>query len=230
MDRRSYLNAGAAVAAAGATAGCLGGLFDNGPENVVLSEPDDQLADSSSLAYPAYGESFPTFTLSNPFAEASFSVADFGKPFLCTAFYAFCPAECILLLNSFAKVQARLLEADRADEIGLLAITFDPERDTPEALRTNADRRGINYQHPMWYYLRPRSADAAKQVVEEKLGLAYEKIGDVNGDAYEFTHISVTFLVNPDGVVERAYRGEQPAVDRLIDDSLTVQNAYTQDT
>jgi protein SCO1/2 len=230
MDRRSYLRAGAAAAATGATAGCLGGLFDRGPQNVVLPPPEDQLAESSSLAYPAYGESFPPFTLPNPFAEEPFSVADFEQPFLCTAFYAFCPAECILLLNSFAKVQARLLERNRADEIGLVAITFDPERDTPEALRTNADRRGINYTHPMWYYLRPESAAAAKRVVEEQLGLAYEKIGDVNGDAYEFNHISITFLVNPDGVVERAYRGQQPDVARLVDDSLTVQDAYGSDT
>jgi len=133
-------------------------------------------------------------------------------------------------LNSFAKVQARLLDRELAEEIGLVAITFDPERDTPEALRTNADRRGIDYEHPMWFYLRPESAGEAKQVVEEQLGLAYEKIGDVNGDAYEFNHISVTFLVNPDGVVERAYRGEQPDVDRLVDDSITVRDAYESDT
>ena len=229
MNRRSYLRAGAALTVGASTAGCLSGILDSGPQNVVLSEPDDQLADSSSLAYPAYGESFPTVTLPNPFVEEPFAVADFEQPFLCTAFYAFCPAECILLLNSFAKVQARLLEQDRADGIGLVAITFDPERDTPEALRTNADRRGINYEHPMWYYLRPESADDAKQVVEEKLGLAYEKIGDVNGDAYEFNHISVTFLVNPDGMVERAYRGQQPDVERLVDDSLTVADAYSED-
>ena len=230
MDRRSYLRAGAAMAAGASTAGCLGGLFESGPENVVLSPPDDQVAESSSLAYPAYGESFPEFTLTTPFAEEAFSVADFEQPFLCTAFYAFCPAECILLLNSFAKVQARLLDRELAEEIGLVAISFDPERDTPEALRTNADRRGIDYEHPMWFYLRPESAGEAKQVVEEQLGLAYEKIGDVNGDAYEFNHISVTFLVNPDGVVERAYRGEQPDVDRLVDDSITVRDAYESDT
>jgi len=27
-------------------------------------------------------------------------------------------------------------------------------------------------------------------------------------------------------MVERAYRGEQPDVDRLVDDSITVQEAY----
>ena len=230
MDRRSYLRAGAAMAAGASTAGCLGGLFESGPSNVVLSPPDDQLAESSSLAYPAYGESFPEFTLSNPFEEEPFSAADFEQPFLCTAFYAFCEAECILLLNSFAKVQARLLDEELANEIGLVAISFDPERDTPAALRTNADRRGIDYEHPMWYYLRPESAAEAKEVVEEQLGLAYEKTGDVNGDAYEFQHISVTFLVNPDGMVERAYRGEQPDVDQLVDDSITVREAYGSDS
>jgi len=82
----------------------------------------------------------------------------------------------------------------------------------------------------MWYYLRPESAAEAKEVVEEQLGLAYEKTGDVNGDAYEFQHISVTFLVNPDGMVERAYRGEQPDVDQLVDDSITVREAYGSDS
>jgi len=123
-----------------------------------------------------------------------------------------------------------LLDEERADEIELVAITFDPERDTPERLRTNAERRGINYQYPMWYYLRPESAAEAKRVVEEQLGKAYEKVGDVNGDAYEFQHVTVSFLVNPDGMVERAYRGEQPDVDRLVDDSITVRDAYESDS
>jgi len=38
--------------------------------------------------------------------------------------------------------------------------------------------------------------------------------------------VTVTFLVNPDGVVERAYRGDEPEVERVVDDFETVVSAY----
>lgn len=224
MQRRSYLRATAAVGTVGATAGCLDGLLDSGPETVVLGEPETQMAESSQLAYPAYGEPFPEFTLPRPFDDEPFSSADVEVPALYTAFYAFCPAECLLLMGSFANIQATLAERDRLDDALLVAITFDPERDTPAELDAHAEETGIKHEHDSWQYLRPESETRAKEVVEEKLGIGFEKTG--GGDAYEFTHLVITFLVNPDGVVERAYRGEQLDVEGVVADLETVIDAY----
>jgi len=199
-------------------------MFDETAENVVLAEPDDQGADSSALAYPAYGESFPAFTLPEAFSDEPFESAEIERPALYTAFYAFCPAECMLLLGSMAAIQAALAERGRQDDVDLVAITFDPTRDTPEKLETNAEQRGIDHTHKRWHYLRPEDDAQAERIVGERLGIGFEQDG--GGDAYEFIHLTITFLVNPDGVVERAYRGERLDVDRVVSDLETVVDAY----
>ena len=227
MQRRSVLRRAAALGATGAvgsTAGCLTGIFESGPTNVVLGEPEDQLADSEDLGYPAYGQPFPEFTLPEAFSDDSFSSADRERPAVYTAFYAFCTAECILLMGGMANVQATLAERDRLDAVDLVGITFDPTRDTPEKLEADAEQAGIRHDHERWHYLRPESDERAKTVVDDKLGVGFEKTGV--GEAYEFKHITITFLVNPDGVVERAYRGESLDVERVVTDIETVVDAY----
>jgi len=227
MQRRSVLRRAAAAGAAGvvgSTAGCLGGLFDDEPTNVVLDEPEDQLADSEDLGYPAYGQAFPEFTLPEVFADESFSSAGVDRPALYTAFYAFCPAECLLLMGGMANVQSTLADRELLDSVDLVGITFDPTRDTPEELATHAEEMGIRHEHEQWHYLRPESDERAEAVVDDQLGIGFEKTG--GGETYEFTHITITFLVNPDGVVERAYRGETLDVEQVVSDLETVVDAY----
>src|SRR6056297_1730330 len=226
MQRRSVLRRAAAVGAAGAvgsTAGCLTGAFESEPTNVVLGEPEDQLADSEDLSYPAYGQSFPAFTLPEAFSDEPFSSADRDRPAVYTAFYAFCTAECLLLMGGMANVQATLAERDRLEAVDFVGITFDPTRDTPAKLEADAEQAGIRHDHERWHYLRPESDERAEEVVDDLLGIGFEKTG--GGETYEFTHITITFLVNPDGVVERAYRGESLDVERVVNDLETVVDA-----
>ncbi len=225
MHRRTYLTT-VTTGMVGATAGCLGGLFDSGPENVVLGEPSDQVAESSALAYPAYGELFPRFSLPTAFDESTFESAAVDVPALYTAFYAFCPAECILLMNSMGNVQGELDSRGLLDAVQLVGITFDPERDTPAELESHAADSGIDHTHDSWQYLRPKDDDQAKTVVDEQLGIGFEQVRAEGEEAYDYNHVTVTFLVNPDGVVERAYRGEPLEVERVVDDFETVVAAY----
>ena len=221
MHRRTYLTT-VAAGTAGATAGCLGGVFDSGPESVVLGEPSDQGAESSALAYPAYGEPFPDVSLPMAFDDTVFESTDVDVPALYTAFYAFCPAECILLMNSMGNVQAELDARGLLDSVQLVGITFDPKRDTPDELEANAADSGINHTHDSWLYLRPEDDEQAKRVVDEQLGIGFEQVRAEGEEAYDYNHVTVTFLVNTDGVVERAYRGEPLDVDRVADDFETV--------
>ncbi|MFP8955439.1 SCO family protein [Natrialbaceae archaeon A-CW3] len=224
MNRRALLRSGALAAAVG-TAGCLGSLLeDEGAEHAVLDPQDDQIADSADLAYPAYGEAFPDFSLPDPFTEELVETAEIDSCLLVTAFYTFCPAECIPLMNTFAGVQGELLEAGREADATILAISFDPERDTVPALEEHADMMGIEYTADNWHYLRPEDDDRATEVVDEKLGIAFEQADGYAG--YDYTHAVLSFLVNPDGYVERAYRGENLPVDGILDDLETVVAAF----
>ena len=225
MHRRSILAVGASVGT-GIVAGCLTERIagDETADEAVLEPPEEEHAHGDDYAYPTYGDPFPTIELQDPLAETTVDTGTIDDECLvCTAFYATCPAECIPLMNAIATVQEQSIERGIDDAVRFLAITFDPERDTPEELRNHAAMVEADLERGNWHYLRPADATEAESVVNDDLGILYEREGD--GPMAEFAHITVTFLANPDGYVERSYRGENPDVDRISDDLEAVVDA-----
>ncbi|GAB6878381.1 SCO family protein [Halorubrum gandharaense] len=226
MKRRALL--GGAAAATVGTAGCLTRFFDGEADGVVLDPQEDQIADSESLAYPAYGQSMPTFSLPDPIEETMVDTADLNRTAVYTAFFASCPAECGILMDRLSGIQGVVIEAGLAGDTAFLPITFDPERDDAEVLRENAETYNVALDAGNWHYLRPESPEQAKQIVENDLGLGFERETESDRlEGYDFAHVVVTLLVNPDGIVERAYRGENLDHNRVIDDIETVVEAFS---
>lgn len=222
MKRRSYLVA-LGTAATAATAGCLTGGSSSGPDNVVLPQPEDQVTDSESLGYPAYGQAFPEFELPDATGGTVVDTGELDSVAVVTAFFASCPAECGILLNHLAGVQTEVVDLGLTGDVSFLAITFDPARDDAEALRENAESVGVDLSAGNWHNLRPGDADEVETIVSDQLGVGFERDEDSSRlPGYDFTHIVVTWLVNPDGVVERAYRGELLDEERVLDDIRTV--------
>jgi len=50
-------------------------------------------------------------------------------------------------------------------------VTFDPDRDTADALRAYSTERGIDPAAGHWHYLRPEDNETAKTVLNETFGL-----------------------------------------------------------
>ncbi|ELZ54034.1 MULTISPECIES: SCO family protein [Halorubrum] len=236
MKRRTLL-AGVGTAAAGSVAGCTSRLFGDGPDGVALDPQEDQIADSEDLAYPAYGQPLPSFELPAPLADGAsdgdalaggtFDSDELDRTALVTGVFTFCPAECSILLRQWVTVQRRVADAGLTDDVYFLPITFDPERDDAAALRDNAESIGADLDAGNWIYLRPETPERASAVVEDKLGIGFERTTDSDRlPGYDFTHIVVTTLVNPDGVVERAYRGERLDPDRVAADVERVVAAF----
>lgn len=228
MDRRTYLSAAAATGTAFVT-GCLG----RGAGNTSLGEPEDQEADSEDLPYPAYGEEFPESTLPDPLRKQEVSTSEFEdeRTLLMTFIYTRCPdGICPALTQVLRHAQADATESDYSSDLALLATTFDPERDTAEVLREYGEQQGVDYEADNWHFLRPESEERAREVVTNTYAVEYERIdpdeleGDHSGHdmgEYAFDHYPITYLVNRDGYVERAYAGV-PEVSRVIDDLSTV--------
>ncbi|WP_424015090.1 SCO family protein [Halorubrum xinjiangense] len=226
MKRRTLL-AGVGTAAAGSVAGCTSRLFGGSPDGVALDPQEDQIADSEDLAYPAYGQPLPSFELPAPLADETFDSDELDRTALVTGVFTFCPAECSILLRQWVTVQRRVADAGLTDDVYFLPITFDPERDDAAALRDNAESIGADLDAGNWVYLRPETPERAKAVVEDKLGIGFERTTDSDRlPGYDFTHLVVTLLVNPDGVVERAYRGERLDPERVASDIERVVAAF----
>ncbi|SEH41378.1 protein SCO1/2 [Halopenitus malekzadehii] len=217
--RRRALLCGIGGGTAIAMAGCLSAVRDETPANVVLDPQSDQRADSADLAYPAYGEPLPAVELPDPLTDTRIDTGDLDRTAVVTAFFATCPAECGVLLRRLADVQTMVDDRGLTPSVVFLPITFDPERDDADALRDHARMVDADLDAGNWHYLRPESPAAAERVVEDRLGIGFER--DTTSDrvsGYDFTHAVVTLLVNPDGIVERAYRGEAIDRDRVADD------------
>lgn len=223
MDRRTYL-ATLATGTTAATAGCLSGLFaSSSSKTVVLGEPADKLTDSEDLSYPAYGQEFPVFKLPDATSDAVVDTGALDTVAVVTTFFASCPSECGILLNNLAGVQDQVIQRGLVDDVTFLPITFDPARDDSAALRAHADKVGADLSAGNWYFLRPADADEVESVVTDQLGVGLDRVEESERlQGYDFSHIVITWLVNPEGVVERAYRGEFLDTGRVLDDIQTV--------
>lgn len=231
LNRRDYvrsLAAGAGVGAAVGTAGCMGVLGDSGAEGTVLGPPERDL---SETAHPSYGDEMPAFTAPDPLSGEAVSVTDFEgeRAVLWTSFYTNCPdGVCPALILRLRRAQEYAAEQGFGDEAAFLALTFDPERDTAEALREYADQRGVDSDAGNWHFLRPESYERGQELMTEHFGLVIEKTDADQYESleYQFPHYGLILLANERGIVERAYpRGPQTDVERLVDDFERVVTA-----
>ncbi|MFC4541352.1 SCO family protein [Halosolutus amylolyticus] len=227
MNRRHYLRS-AAVSSVGAVAGCLGSLpgFDDG--NTVLDAPERDLSEAT---HPSYGDDLPAVSVPDPLRDEEISTAQFegDRTVLLTFFYTNCPdGVCPALLLRLRRAQEVAAEQGFGDGVAFLAMTFDPERDTPDVLRTYADQQGVDLEAGNWHFLRPETYEAAKDIVGDEFGLPLEKrpAEDYENLEYMFPHYAYIFLVNDRGLVERVYPdGATIDVARVVDDFETVATA-----
>jgi protein SCO1/2 len=75
-----------------------------------------------------------------------------GRVVMLSFIYTNCTTACPLLTRQIALVQSRVIKARRADSVEFLSVTVDPERDTPSALRSYAERFGADPRD--WRFLR----------------------------------------------------------------------------
>jgi len=230
MDRRTYLRSvvgATGVAASAATAGCLGALGSSGAEGTVLGPPEQDLSEAS---HPSYGDEMPNFTVPDPIAGEDVTVADYEgeRAVLWTSFYTNCPdGVCPALILRLRRAQAAAAEGGYGDDLALLALTFDPERDTADVLREYAGQQGVDLDAGNWHFLRPESYEAGQSLLEEKFGLVIEKTdSQYENLEYQFPHYGLILLANKQGIVERAYpRGPQTDIESLVEDVERVVTA-----
>jgi len=127
-----------------------------------------------------------------------------GKPVLISMFYATCPHACPMLVSDVRKIDSQLDPALRK-EVQVVLVTFDPDRDTPEALAKVREAHKVDKDR--WTFLRTDP------------GFVRE-LAAVLGIRYRFTpdgaigHSSVITLLDRDGaIVSRVEGVRQPADD-----------------
>ena len=175
-------------AAAAAVAGAALG-FASSAQPVATGELPFP-AEALRTAYAA-----PELALTNQLGE-SVDLAMFrGDVVVLTAVYASCPHTCPAILSQVKAAVAELGPAQRED-LRVVAVTLDPERDSPEQLRALAARHGIDA--PLYQLVTGAAPDVAR--VLDRMQIARER----DADSGVIGHANLFLLIDRDGRL--AYR------------------------
>jgi len=150
----------------------------------------------------------PAFTLTTS-DGGRLALADLrGKVVAVTFIYATCTDTCPLLTTKLARLRERL-GPDGGPKVAFVAITVDPERDTPEVLKNYAQAHGA--RGPGWAFLTGPPAEI--QDVARRYGVFARKTprGDVD-------HTFLTSLVDRDGALRVQYMGVRFDPDEMLRD------------
>lgn len=121
----------ALAVAAALLASCGGGGEADSPVADVSTQPDDDGWAGHALGEP---QAVPNFVLTDHEGERVRFSELRGKVVLITFLYTQCPDICPLIADNL-NAAVRQLDPAARDEVRVLAISVDPERDTPATVR-----------------------------------------------------------------------------------------------
>lgn len=154
--------------------------------------------------------SAPAFQFTNQ-ANKTISDADLrGKVSLVSFIYTHCPDVCPLITTQMKSLQVAIKSQGMSDDVTLVSISVDPERDTPAVLADYAAKYGADTA--AWHFLTGEPSQVRKVVVDGFYA-GFEQTGQAGHDhsshdhgaaTYEVTHSTRVALIDKDGRI-RAY-------------------------
>lgn len=129
-----------------------------------------------------------------------------GKVWVVTFFYGSCKAVCPTLLYNLSQVEKRLPVAWK-DQVGLLAVSFDPEVDQPAKLKAVATDMGLN--QPQAHLV--TGTPMALKTVFEAFHFSYKP-----DPAGGYQHANLLAVMDRQGNVRKHFYGLNPPLDQVI--------------
>lgn len=167
----------------------IGGYILMAPSQ-TSNNPQESHAILISNEKPSGGD----FTLNS--AQGPVSLSDFKNKLVLVYFgYTYCPDICPTNLGNLS-VAYRQLTQEQKDNLQILFVSVDPERDTPERLQQYA-----NYFESNIIGL-TGTADTIAEI-SRRYGVVYAKVDDPsNGTNYAVDHSAFTYVVDQNGALQ----------------------------
>lgn len=162
---------------------------------------------NNGTAYLQAGDPLPSIQLQNQDGKP-FDVAVMqGKTRVFTFIYTACPDPtlCPRMSSNFQLLQRRL-KVEAKTDVELVSITFDPQRDTPQVMKSYGSRYTSDFSN--WTF----ATGTLEQVddLSSRLGVVKR---DVGGGILE--HTLATIVVAPSGKVLKIFRGNEWKVEDI---------------
>lgn len=144
----------------------------------------------------------PEFELEDIDGNAVSLESTAGKARIVYFYFANCPDVCPPTTFLLSEVQDLLREEGTlGKKAEMISITFDPERDTPEAIRSFAERLSAE-TNDGWHFLRPEDGESAIQLAKD-FGVGVRKVEEDNS----FVHFNYIMLVDQEGQIRKYING-----------------------
>lgn len=159
----------------------------------------DSQAPTGELPFPAEelrtAYDPPQFTLTNQLHETVDLSELEGNVVVLTAVYASCPHTCPAILSQ-AKAAIEELTAEERDGLRVIAVTMDPERDTPDVLQKLAKNHSM--ESPLYNFVTGAPADVERLL--DRMEIARQR----DPETGVISHANLFLLIDREGRV--AYR------------------------
>ncbi len=196
--------------------GALGlgaGLWLGSRDAAPLAPPQIQ-----GIAYPEPQALLP-FSLTDQDGQA-FGPERFKDRWTLVYFgYTYCPDVCPTTLADLNGVLARLAERGEAGDVGVLLVSIDPARDTPERLRDY-----VRFFNPAFQAATGPQPELDK--LFRQFGVIALRAGG-GGESYTMDHSSTLILIDPDAKLHAIFTGAHDA-EALLPDLLKLKARYGQ--
>jgi protein SCO1/2 len=130
-----------------------------------------------------------------------------GRPQLVCMFFAHCQYACPLLVQQMKQIEAALPENLRTN-VGFVLVSFDTERDTPDALHQYRLQHDLAAER--WTLLHGSNDDVLE--LAALLGVKFKK--DAQG---QFMHSNVLTILNSQGEITFQETGLNPSTERMAE-------------
>ncbi|WP_068773906.1 SCO family protein [Paenibacillus sp. FJAT-26967] len=149
----------------------------------------------------------PSYQLTDAEGNQAASADYDGKVKLVYFFFASCPDVCPITTNFLSKVQDEMKkEKVFENKANIVSISFDPARDTPDALKEYALRNRADFTG--WKFL-TGTDEKEMAALAKKFQVGVTK--DKNGN---FTHNNVILLLDKKGEIRTYYNANNPDLDQ----------------
>lgn len=145
--------------------------------------------------------------------------ADFQGSYVVMGFiYTHCPDICSLITQNLIQIQQRL---NNPEDVEMVAVSFDPVRDTPSKLKKYADTFGVDNNERM-HFLTGDSTNvfALMKQVKVRSQVSFTQEREDKEDLYFLNHSDKIIVMDKKGRVIIEYGGSQPMIPNLVIEDL----------
>lgn len=137
--------------------------------------------------------------------------------------YTHCPDICPMTTHNMYLTEKKLKESG-IENLKFLALSFDPDRDTPEVLTKFAEIRDLDFNS--WTLLtgKKNTVNELMKRFDVKAIKTDEMIDDEGNPEYSMMHTDRISLIDKNGRLRKNYKGSTLNIEEIVNDIKTLED------